>query len=179
MYACLRPHLHARARLAGVGVAGVVHDADLVEGAAAQVDPLEERAHRAAKSATVCVQAATLCIPGRRVPNRAATPAALGCTPCCVGLLPQVRGAGGWRCKVGAWGRGPVLGHHAEVGIAARARILLESIGQVELPVLRRAPQRLQLAVHLGVGEHLRMDARCGEHRSRSGGADWARRGSA
>ena len=38
----------------------------------------------------------------------------------------------------------PVLGHHAEVGISAGARILLECIREVELPVLRALAQRLR-----------------------------------
>ena len=39
---------------------------------------------------------------------------------------------------------GPVLGHNAEVGISTGARILLEGVRQVELPVLRALAQRLR-----------------------------------
>ena len=38
----------------------------------------------------------------------------------------------------------PVLGHHAEVRISSGARILLERVGQVELPVLCALTQRLR-----------------------------------
>ena len=115
------PHLHAGARLLGVRVARVVHRTYLVEGVAREVDPLEQRAHRAAEPATIW----------NSVPIAPRN------------LQPHVHVHVTCACTCAHRAAEPVLGHHAKVRIASGARILLERVGQVELPVLRALAQRL------------------------------------
>ena len=122
-------HLHAGARLLGVRVARVVHRTYLVEGVAREVDPLEQRTHRAAEPATIwnSVPIAPRNLqPHVHVHAHAHVHVHVTCACTCAHRAAE-----------------PVLGHHAKVRIASGARILLERVGQVELPVLRALAQRL------------------------------------